>query len=334
MRSRLLLLIFMASCGQGNSGVPVWNPDEPDAKQDFAVQPADTTEMPDPGADPLVSEEATSAPEPVSSEVLEAVEEEVAEGLCIPNCEDNECGPDGCGSICGFCTWGKVCKANHCVEVCVPACEGKKCGPDGCGGSCGECAANEYCGMDYSCYLKGCTPKCAGKKCGSDGCGGQCGQCGPDEFCTETGECALDKSCHDVTAQGRCVGNELQWCDTSSGDGVLKKQVCDPADGLLCGWDSMAKKYACVKPEQCTPDCEGKECGPDGCSGQCGACKGGEVCSESGHCGEPCGEVTAKGVCEGDTLRFCHKGILITYDCAAVGKTCKLDPVSNTYDCL
>lgn len=34
-------------------------------------------------------------------------------------------------------------------------------------------------------------------------------------------------------------------------------------------------------PAPCVPDCEGKQCGPDGCDGECGACEVGTACDES-----------------------------------------------------
>ncbi|MBM4398085.1 MAG: hypothetical protein FJ087_20660, partial [Deltaproteobacteria bacterium] len=312
---------------------PAWDPDAPAGETDVGgADPAPEQ------ADVPKSDEGVAPPDPgapgTDADPADA-HDAPGETPCLPSCEDNECGEDGCGDLCGWCEWGKICVANRCVQVCVPACEGKLCGEDGCGGECQPgCADNEFCGMDFTCVLKGCTPSCAGRACGSDGCGDTCGDCPADLFCTPEGACVGDTSCHDVTATGRCVGTELQWCDVSSGEGVLKKEICDPASGRLCGWDALAKKYACVVPERCEPQCEGRECGPDGCTGDCGACAEGLVCSSIGKCGEACGVVTDAGLCAGSDLVFCHKGILLTYDCAAAGKECKLDPVADRFDCL
>ena len=47
-------------------------------------------------------------------------------------------------------------------------------------------------------------------------------------------------------------------------------------------------------PGECTPKCEGKECGDDGCGGTCGECGPGQTCSGEGLCKSPdpggCGE--------------------------------------------
>jgi hypothetical protein len=60
-------------------------------------------------------------------------------------------------------------------EGCVPDCDQKQCGPDGCGGSCGWCSAQTSCQGGSCIKVVGCTPECAGKMIGEDdGCGGVC----------------------------------------------------------------------------------------------------------------------------------------------------------------
>ncbi len=34
----------------------------------------------------------------------------------------------------------------------------------------------------------------------------------------------------------------------------------------------------------CTPQCAGRQCGPDGCGGDCGVCAAGQTCSADGLC--------------------------------------------------
>jgi len=78
--------------------------------------------------------------------------------------------------------------------------------------------------------------------------------------------------------------------------------------------------------EDCTPDCDGKECGPDGCGGSCASeCEVDEICSNNicvseeectdtcsslGYdCGSwiICGEITNCGTCEGS--KTCEDGV-------------------------
>lgn len=326
-------LATLVACASGGGGGPSPVADtghEARPSSDPSVGDTETEGTPDDGAIP------DSGPfgDPDSPE--EGAEGDRAEAEpCFPQCEGRECGDDGCGGICGYCPYGYLCKVGLCVEYCVPDCTQKACGDDGCGGLCGDCEENEFCGEDFACHLKGCVPACGGKECGPDGCGGSCGACPGGQVCDlKTWRCVKDTACHEVTAEGRCVGSLLQWCEA----GVLQEQQCDVASGLVCGYSHLAKKYACISPEQCQPQCAGKACGPDQCGGVCGECGDGLVCSTGGKCGPPCGDITEKGACEGDLLRFCHQGILITYDCASVGKHCQWDPTGNSgkgwFDCL
>ncbi len=41
-------------------------------------------------------------------------------------------------------------------------------------------------------------------------------------------------------------------------------------------------------PAANTPDCEGKNCGPNGCGGQCGTCETKWLCGDDGVCFDPC----------------------------------------------
>jgi len=92
-----------------------------------------------------------------------------------------------------------------------------------------------------------CVPLCQGKSCGPDGCGGECGACGLNEECSADGTCA----CPNAVCNGICCGA-----------------------GAACSFDLC-----------CMPECEGLECGPDGCGGSCGECAQGEPCGKDGQCG-------------------------------------------------
>jgi hypothetical protein len=73
------------------------------------------------------------------------------------------------------------------VKNCVPLCDGNFCGSDGCGGLCGTCNADFECASNNRCYEENCEPKCSdyGRSCGEDGCGGSCGTCDSESglFC-------------------------------------------------------------------------------------------------------------------------------------------------------
>ena len=71
------------------------------------------------------------------------------------------------------------------VDACTPDCDDKQCGSDGCDGICGECTGPQDECIEYACI---CLPACAEKQCGEDGCGGQCGQCEEGGKCVD-GNC-------------------------------------------------------------------------------------------------------------------------------------------------
>ena len=229
-------------------------------------------------------------------------------GVCFggPGCESSE-SPGCAGCACEECTcdldpyccqvqWDDLC-VEECVDQCggcvaQPDCEGKECGPDGCGGLCGECPGSWTCTDEYLC-VENCLEQCDGKECGSDGCGGQCGDCEEGETC-ESGACL--EPCSGYSFEGCCVYDVLHYCDED-----FAMEVDCSALGLTCGWKESTGWYDCVedqlpsgKPElplwcpgTCPPQCDGKECGPDGCGGVCGNCEAGSVC-ENGLCSPDC----------------------------------------------
>ena len=107
---------------------------------------------------------------------------------------------------------------------------------------------------------------------------------------------------------------------------VLDSVSCTPAcDGRECGDDGcggtcgscpvvapVCDKGACVL--ECTPDCEGLECGDDGCGGDCGSCDDGLACTI---------ESCSAGVC-GSLIQayFC----LLDGTCVSSGTVDPLDP--------
>ena len=245
---------------------------------------------------------------------------------CTPSCGGKQCGDDGCGGSCGNCPANETCQAGQCVSQagcgdityegccdgpvltwceneelttidctdnpncgwqaeagfydcgtggaadpsganpkdcnggCTSNCAGSNCGDDGCGGSCGECGNNEQC--DDGVCTPVCQPACAGKECGPDGCGGSCGNCEGGE-CVE-GLCELEPECGNGTVE------EGEVCEVDTD--------CD--DYFVCAI------CTCV-PDICEPACAGKECGDDGCGGNCGPCPAAAPICEANVCVPP-----------------------------------------------
>ena len=77
--------------------------------------------------------------------------------------------------------------------------------------------------------------------------------------------------------------------DVEDTTGDIPLDACVPqCDGLNCGPDGCGGScgecpiYAkCVAGDCCMADCEGKECGPDGCGGWCGMCEENSLCIDT-----------------------------------------------------
>lgn len=259
---------------------------------------------------------------------------------CAPQCEGKICGPDNCGSICGFCISGQQCTPDgtQCKTLCLPDCtkKGKQCGDNGCGGKCGTCDGGYHCGIDFLCYKDDCNGSCAGKVCGDDGCGKSCGVCASGDVCT-TGECKPGP-CKGIPKTGSCTGKVLTLCIGEAPDQT--KQVTDcaaklPAGSFVCDYDPGLGTNACVPKPKCVPKClngDGtkKLCGPDECGdgGVCGVCPNGWACP-GGTCvpqvGADCGSFSAVGKCVGDTWMWCNTGKIAALNCADAQMTCGWD---------
>ena len=272
---------------------------------------------------------------------------------CKPQCEGKDCGPDGCGGFCGLCSEGDFCTdQGFCKPECSPSCDGKSCGPDGCGGICGECEDGDTCNDGGQCVSQ-CVPECTDKQCGPDGCGGSCGtcdtgflcgdngkckeipdpcdDCAPDEICQDD-VCVKDPACGPYTWVGCCKGGSTIYCQ----NGDVITQNCNQA----CGWVDNKQWYYCGGDGSdptgefpiecpCVPNCDGKQCGGDGCGGTCGECGPNQAC-ESNQCVtvqpvDPCEGIPSIGQCDGDLKITCDDGELQEEDCSEQNKVCWVD---------
>jgi len=201
--------------------------------------------------------------------------------------------------------------------------------------------------------------------------GGYTGSCdadtdchGPQWLCVVDGTCGqVVDTCQGVTYEGCCDGAVVKWCE----EGALQEVDCatnPQSPGPQCGWDGEGGYYWCgastaADPSgtfprpcgECTPSCDGKTCGSDGCGGSCGSCPAGQscqagacavctanctgktcgddgcggtcgtcadgqLCSAQGQCtSDPCGGISFEGCCEGDTVKWCENGEIAEVPC-------------------
>ena len=197
--------------------------------------------------------------------IIESCDGGCADGACAPcapDCDGRACGDDGCGGTCGGCTGGEVCGADGSC-ACGPdgglaCCDGDVCAVDTCGAPQSVVAACEWGCGDGECLP--CDVPCGEQNCGDNACGSSCGACDGGAACV-AGTCT-------------CVANDHVGC-CPAGDGVCSFDSCGGVGARVNDCPSGCADGVC---ESCTPACEGKSCGPDGCGGSCGGCTGGATC--------------------------------------------------------
>ena len=150
-----------------------------------------------------------------------------------------------------------------------------------------------------------CTAVCTNKECGSDGCGGTCGSCPAKETCSAAGKCEAQCGAYPSTT---CNGG---YCgqDYGSGSACYCSDAMCQMDPANCCPDF---KSCCGA---CTPNCNGRNCGDDGCGGSCGTCDTGKACNANGAC--------AAVACGADPQNSCNQycgqawNMYFTCSCAA-----------------
>jgi len=338
-------LPFVASAQEADAG----------GVADVTAPPADAGPAPDgtaiadvqaPPADVgLVPSDAAVPPADATGTTGGAYGCEAKEGKGCPDCpcEAEVCAAD---TFCCDTQWDDLC-AKACAEtkggcgVCPTQCTDKQCGDDGCGGTCGMCKVGEACTKAFKCEV--CTPSCTGKICGDDGCGGKCGAgCASGETCSADGKSCgkpIDPTlaCTITGVEGCCDGGTVLFCENGQAGNIDCAK-----NAKACGWNPEAKYYDCVAPPgasdpdgnwpiacgPCEPKCDGKSCGDDGCGGECGVCKSGEICGKAFKC-EVCTPACDGKICGPDGCGgACGKGCGAAEACAADGKSCvpKADP--------
>jgi hypothetical protein len=222
-------------------------------------------------------------------------------GVLDPDCQFKSLTVVGCPGL------DPACDATGTCVACVPDCTGKDCGNDGCGGSCGGCASKTAVCSAGTCS-EPCSPKpliCLTNECGDDGCGGSCGSCATGSTC-KFGSCVKVVPDEDPTScAGHCGSTAPAGCYCTAGckasgfccPDFASTCACTPkCDGKTCGSDGCggscgtcgSDKPYCNASFQCdavcVPACGTKACGPDGCGGTCGSCGAGSKCSKTAKC--------------------------------------------------
>ena len=184
-------------------------------------------------------------------------------------------------------------------------------------------------------FKRACVPQCIGN-CGGDGCGGTCGQCAPPQTCNGNGICEdpYTLSLNMVMAHGArgsvsfvpavpAVAACTNQCTRQFPRGTTVTLIPTATEGDFQRWEgdcndslptctvsmNAAKNVTAKFDKLCEPQCDGKNCGPNGCiGGSCGRCASGQTCSWTGICmgaqtcspnctGKQCGPDGCNGMC-------------------------------------
>ncbi|MBM4386416.1 MAG: DUF1566 domain-containing protein [Deltaproteobacteria bacterium] len=140
--------------------------------------------------------------------------------------------------------------------------------------------------------------------------------CYADEQCADNLICADNVCvCGNAKCSGQCCRNgEVCYGDSCCASDCNGKECGDDGCGGICG--SCGNKDVCFGGKCCAPDCNGKECGDDGCGGDCWTCGANQKCGDWKcacafvNCGVDC--------CSQDQV--CSGGKCCTPDCD--GKEC------------
>ncbi len=142
--------------------------------------------------------------------------------------------------------------------------------PSSTGGSCmGNCGSSgDGCYCDTLCFSLGdcCSDICT--YCGTD----YPSNCGTAVECTGTEAWIGDGMCDSVNNNAGCTWDGGDCCQTSN-------ESCGTSAGFPCDCqDPEACENNPANCSGCVPDCDGKECGADGCGSTCGDCAVGKTC--------------------------------------------------------
>ncbi len=219
-------------------------------------------------------------------------------------------------------------------EVCVPDCDTENCGDDGCGGICGECAETEVCGEDQVCE----TYSGHGDSCADPFVVNGAALTAEDGVLyTKSSSTILptnefgfnDGACGALNRNGLSSDDEV-YAFTPAVSGVYTLRVagdfdamlyvataCDDIDGTCIAEESgvtgpnpeelsvqlaadttyyvivdgdhtssnIEGTYTLTIFEPCIPQCDGRMCGPDQCGFECGdGCESAFYCDDGGLC--------------------------------------------------
>lgn len=199
------------------------------------------------------------------------------------------------------------------VRECVPTCQNRECGSDGCDGSCGGCGAQEVCANSHCIPTYGLVcdyPRGVGALPWHETLSTAGYSASRDNPCAEAASGALSKdvvytfkapadgeytfrATADFAVQlyvtrgcgdaAECVATGGARVDVTLAKDEVVTLTVDGVDGA----GAVEGSYTLYVEATCHPQCDGKDCGADGCGGACGTCAVPKDVCDDGHCTDP-----------------------------------------------
>lgn len=226
------------------------------------------------------------------------------DGECrpCPDCDGRVCGSDGCGGSCGLCPEaGQVCNLGQCQD-CLDEFEPDDQPETASPLEVGTEGTHAICPRNEADWLWFCLDDPHKVEIRIQTTGGEVkaelfrADCGKETGTADDlfqAPCLGDRnpSWDDLTFPMDCkevwdsdksgFGNLFMDANLGSGKFLLRVRARDAAETV----DEYKVQFEVL----CEPDCDGKECGDDGCEGTCGDCDAGFLC-EDGTCVADCTE--------------------------------------------
>jgi formylglycine-generating enzyme required for sulfatase activity len=322
-------LLFAACGGSGESGEAVEDASGSDLPRAFDVGQPDTLRVT--GKD--VSADTAHEIDLFAHDMADAAD------VCIPDCEDMECGDDGCGGSCGDCDDGDVCNG-------VESCEAGLCDA----GTILDCDDDNPCTLDECHAQAGCqhtqldgpcddgNPCTDGETCTTGICnGGTKVVCDDHNPCT-TDACSTVEGCIAIPNSAAC--NEGDPCTVGDQcvDGACQpgEDVCFPCqsdldclqydDGNLCNGLVVCEGGLCEALADSAVECMQPDnpCLTVSCVADSGDCVETALpdmtyCDDENIC--TLDDVCKIGVCSGKPVN-CEEGNKCTIDSCVAGVGC------------
>lgn len=264
-------------------------------------------------------------------------------GVCTPEPDSELCAAAGrncgffstkdrCGTnrmpSCGVCVGMTQCDWGVCI--CAPESDaafcqrhGKNCFPftatDNCGSirtvpSCGRCAPHDPCGsrIPNVCCISETPAEFCGSRSGCDNVSGFDRNCGHGRIVGCGLSCSGGRTCNVSVSQCQCAPGFIFdggtcVCYPNCGGKNCGPDGCGGNCGICSGSD-LCVSGTC---QACQPSCQGKNCGPDGCGGSCGICQSSQMCSSAGTC-LVCDPVQQIGCAATERCRWSSSGVACT----------------------